>query len=289
LFWDDTRELALRRLRVALENYEIAGLQTNIDFLIRLSSHSEFKAGNVHTGFIPKHAKELGLVIDEQSGPREIPHLAIAYAHLSHVLQEQQHQQEVQNKSLDPFSPWAFGDGYRVNHNYKYVSEYKHGDAEKWYKTTLVYNSTNKSLNIQVTDVASKTTTEFQNITGTWDKGRLHASVNGVRHSAVVAQTKGGNIEVIYSGKNYVLVQRKPNYSLKSDANKGSLIAPMPGKVVKVFVKAGSKVKQGEPLLILEAMKMEHKISSPKDGSVKIVHYAVGDLVEDKANLVTIE
>jgi len=69
----------------------------------------------------------------------------------------------------------------------------------------------------------------------------------------------------------------------------GSLTAPMPGRIVKVMTRAGAKVGKGEALLILEAMKMEHTITAPADGTVKTVHYAAGEQVLEGAELVTLE
>jgi 3-methylcrotonyl-CoA carboxylase alpha subunit len=66
----------------------------------------------------------------------------------------------------------------------------------------------------------------------------------------------------------------------------GSLTAPMNGTIVAVMAKAGSTVKAGETLVIMEAMKMEYSIKAPKDGVVNEVFYSAGDLVKDGAELV---
>ncbi len=63
----------------------------------------------------------------------------------------------------------------------------------------------------------------------------------------------------------------------------------MPGRVIKLFVEAGAKVKKGQPLLILEAMKMEHTITAPADGTVKEIHYAAGEQVLEGAELIRVE
>ena len=69
----------------------------------------------------------------------------------------------------------------------------------------------------------------------------------------------------------------------------GGLTAPMPGKIISIAVKAGDTVEKGQPLLVMEAMKMEHTISAPADGKVAEVFYAIGDQVTEGAELVAIE
>ncbi|MGB6054423.1 MAG: biotin/lipoyl-containing protein, partial [Burkholderiaceae bacterium] len=72
-----------------------------------------------------------------------------------------------------------------------------------------------------------------------------------------------------------------------AEAEGGRLTAPMPGKIVALLVEAGAKVDKGTPLLIMEAMKMEHTISAPADGSVEELLYAVGDQVAEGAQLLS--
>jgi 3-methylcrotonyl-CoA carboxylase alpha subunit len=68
----------------------------------------------------------------------------------------------------------------------------------------------------------------------------------------------------------------------------GALEAPMPGRVAAVLVAAGQAVKKGAPLMLLEAMKMEHSITAPLAGTIEAVHYAAGDQVEAGATLLSI-
>jgi 3-methylcrotonyl-CoA carboxylase alpha subunit len=66
----------------------------------------------------------------------------------------------------------------------------------------------------------------------------------------------------------------------------GRLTAPMPGKIIQVLAAAQATVRRGQGLIVLEAMKMEHTVSAPADGVVERVNYAVGDLVEEGAELI---
>ena len=74
-----------------------------------------------------------------------------------------------------------------------------------------------------------------------------------------------------------------------AEAGGGRLTAPMPGKVIQVHVAPGRAVARGAPLLVLEAMKMEHTIAAPGDGEVMEVHYAAGELVEEGAELLSLD
>jgi 3-methylcrotonyl-CoA carboxylase alpha subunit len=72
-------------------------------------------------------------------------------------------------------------------------------------------------------------------------------------------------------------------------SGEGAVRAPLPGKIIDLRVKAGDKVSKGQPLLVLEAMKMEHTLAAPADGTVKTVRYAVGEQVVEGAELVEFE
>ena len=72
-------------------------------------------------------------------------------------------------------------------------------------------------------------------------------------------------------------------------SGEGSVRSPLPGKIIDLRVKPGDTVSRGQPLLVLEAMKMEHTLAAPADGKVKSVRYAVGEQVPEGAELVEFE
>jgi 3-methylcrotonyl-CoA carboxylase alpha subunit len=74
-------------------------------------------------------------------------------------------------------------------------------------------------------------------------------------------------------------------HSADGAAEGGRLSAPMPGKVIAFLAKVGERVKQGQPLAVMEAMKMEHTIAAPHDGTVEELLYAVGDQVNEGGEL----
>jgi 3-methylcrotonyl-CoA carboxylase alpha subunit len=116
--------------------------------------------------------------------------------------------------------------------------------------------------------------------------GRLHADLDGVRLSAAIVR-RGDELTVIVDGANHVFTVVNPMAAVASEAAEaGRLTAPMPGKIVAVRVTPGQEVKRGAPLLVLEAMKMEHTITAPADGIVDRVRFAVGEQVDEGAELV---
>lgn len=118
-------------------------------------------------------------------------------------------------------------------------------------------------------------------------RGRLHVQMrDGRRCLAHVA--KVGDVWWIHlSGRTYRWERVEPGASNAED--EGGLVAPMPGKVLEVLVKEGDVVEAGTPLMVLEAMKMEHRIVAAADGTVVSVHFAAGDQVAQGAVLLELD
>jgi 3-methylcrotonyl-CoA carboxylase alpha subunit len=96
----------------------------------------------------------------------------------------------------------------------------------------------------------------------------------------------GDLFHVFTGGRHFTLAYNDPMaHAGEVETGGGRLTAPMPGKVVAVLAANGQEVKKGAPLVIMEAMKMEHTISAPGDGVVEEVLYQVGDQVADGAPL----
>jgi 3-methylcrotonyl-CoA carboxylase alpha subunit len=97
-------------------------------------------------------------------------------------------------------------------------------------------------------------------------------------------------LDIFFRGTRYRLELHDPAlHEVESDAHSGNLTAPMPGKVIAVLTKVGAQVGKGTPLIILEAMKMEHTIIAPGRGTVKEIHYRVGEQVAEGAELLGFE
>ncbi|MBT7756047.1 MAG: biotin/lipoyl-binding protein, partial [Rhodospirillaceae bacterium] len=119
--------------------------------------------------------------------------------------------------------------------------------------------------------------------------GTLWADLDGLRVSAAVVHD-GDKVTILSGGRAYRIERVDPmalrDYDL---AEGGRVTAPLPGKIVQVHVEAGANVKKGDPLLILEAMKMEHTISAPRDAEIAAIPFGPGEQVEEGAELVLFE
>ena len=106
--------------------------------------------------------------------------------------------------------------------------------------------------------------------------------------AAVATANRDGESMVIAAGKEAIIAEAGKKMK-KARSHAGGLTSPMPGKIFKILKDAGSEVKKGEPILILEAMKMEHSIRSDKDGKIKKIFFKVGELVQGGVTLAEVE
>ncbi len=106
--------------------------------------------------------------------------------------------------------------------------------------------------------------------------------------AGVASRNRDGECMVIAAGTE-AIVSEAGKKMKEARAHAGGLSSPMPGKIFKILKDTGSEVKKGEPILILEAMKMEHSIRSDKDGKVKKVFFKVGELVQGGVILAEVE
>jgi 3-methylcrotonyl-CoA carboxylase alpha subunit len=120
-------------------------------------------------------------------------------------------------------------------------------------------------------------------------EGSLVATLDGLRLRAGVIAL-GDELRVTVGDRSIQLHLEDPLGAVtETEAGAGTLTAPMPGRLVKLMVTAGARVTRGEPLLVLEAMKMEHTLTAPADGRVATVFHAEGDQVDEGAELISFQ
>ena len=271
--WDRDRAAALRRLRAALAATEVVGLTTNLAFLSALAAHPAFAAGEVDTGFIERHRAAL-------LPPPEAPTRAVrALACLAEVLRREGEAAATAARSSDPHSPWFGTDGWRLNVETHRSLLFLAGETEL--PATVHYRGAGLEIEIDGARVAAEGRLGAQ--------GRLDARMDG-RQLRATAVWQGDELTLIVDGAAWRLLLFDPlQGAAAEEAAVGSLMAPMPGKVVEIKVTPGTRVERGTALLILEAMKMEHSILAPATGLVSAIHFGEGDLVEEGAELIDFE
>ncbi|KAH0604749.1 uncharacterized protein H6S33_006417 [Morchella sextelata] len=270
-----TRDAALAKLRAALEQYEIVGPRTNIEFLKRLAAHPAFIAGEVETGFIDKHRGDL---FAREETPAEV----FAQAALAMVVR-----QSVPQKGSDPFSVFGGGGGGFAGGVQARVVEFVEG--ERTVKVTLVQTGrgvydvdVDGTVYHGVTVAPVAAGEEGSNLVGFYPHTRLETTV--VRSEDVVV--------VFQRGKEYRLGLPRPGWYEKAlgvAEVKNSVVAPMPCKVLRVEVEVGSRVRRDDVLVVIESMKMETVIRAPHDGVVQKIVHKEGDVVKAGVSLVLFE
>ena len=269
--WDETRGGALRRLARALSDYQVAGVATNLGFLSALATHPAFAAGEVDTGFIERHRADL------LPGPAPAPAEVLAVAAIAVLLQRAEEAGAAAKASGDPFSPWQGTNGWRLNddnhHDFTFL------DGEIVSPVTVHFRGTGWQLDLPGGRIA--------HVRGEMaGDGRILAEIDGVRRAAVVVR-HGLDLTVLVDGHSWRLTLDDPAArAAEQEGAAGTLTAPMPGRIVQVMVEPGQAVERGAPLLVLEAMKMEHTIRAPAAGVVGDIHYTAGDQVAEGAELI---
>jgi 3-methylcrotonyl-CoA carboxylase alpha subunit len=271
IVWDRDRPAALARMREALGAFEIVGLTTNVAFLSRLVRCAPFAAADLDTGLIERARDELFPPL--APAPDEVLALATAAELLRLGREARAHAVA----SGDPWSPWSECDGWRLNQDNHHVFVFKEG--ERQHAVTVHYRPDNR-FEVELPRGRRMLTCESLGASG------VRAWLDDESIAATVVRS-GAAIDVFHAGERHSFALHDPWLAeVEAEAHGGGLAAPMPGKVIAVLVDAGAKVERGAPLLIMEAMKMEHTIMAPAAGAVKEILYAVGDQVAEGAELI---
>ncbi|KAJ3411180.1 Methylcrotonoyl-CoA carboxylase subunit alpha, mitochondrial [Chytridiales sp. JEL 0842] len=285
------RTAALRVLRKALDEFEVVGLNTNIEFLKRLASHPEFISGDVETGFIKKHNDSL-FPPRKPASPVNLAHAALYLISQARGFTTASDSALTTTPTLSTNDPWKIAptEGFRINHSSTKVVQLLDNNKP----VTVEVESTDFGrgvYNLKVKDATGKVTVfEDVRVLGVGKDGDIEADVGDRRVKGRCVRS-GDKLVVFFDGaKTTLQVPIEPGVAASAapaSASAGSVKTPMPCKISAVNVKAGDTVKKNQTLLVLEAMKMEHVIKSPKDGVIKKVYYRVGDIVGEGKNLVS--
>ena len=252
---------AAGKLAKALESAHIGGVKTNRDFLVNCLKTKEFLDGDTTSDFIERVKPSRKLEINQSE-----------IEHASAIAAMWMQQQNRNNSNVAKFMPSGWTNGRLPNQkvtfefeNTEYDFEYKQKRDQKFLfsnnKEAFIYSS---------------------------DEDGIDMIFDGKRHYSRVTVSK--NNILVHMPFGDVMLQLKPRFKMPgTEVTIGGLIAPMPGKVIDVKVKKGKKVKAGDTLVILEAMKMEHSIKASEDGTVSELLISVNDQVENGALLMVVK
>jgi 3-methylcrotonyl-CoA carboxylase alpha subunit len=272
IVWGADRPAALDRLRRALAETALLGVVTNLGLLFRIATHPRFAVAAVDTGFIERHRDAL------LPGQQPASSAALAVAAVARLLARASTASAMAARSGDPNSPWARSDGWRLSGESHQEVVFRDGVEERTVTARLRAGG-------WLLELGKET---FFGSAERRPEGTLTVALDGVRGHATVLD-HGSETAVFLAGENWRLVEIDPLAAHEGDdPGAGRLTAPMPGRVTQLLVGVGDIVRRGEPLMIIEAMKMEHMVASPVDGTVEAVRFAVGDLVEEGVELIAL-
>ena len=271
--WGDTREQARARLLQALAQTRIVGLHSNVQFLHRLAACAEFADAAVDTGLIGRRQDTL------LAAPALPPALATAAAAAALLHAEQGRQTA---------DPWSRCDGFVPSAAQQRALRFDSPWGEL--DCVLHYAGAGRPQRLAVPglDAPAVFAAEVR------DCGAGEVAVDLTfgdrRWRAHVVRSADGGFHVFADGEQALLALQSADHGAADEITAGGrLTAPMPGKVIAIHVAAGAAVEAGQPLLVMEAMKMEHTLTAPLAGRVAELLYAVGDLVAEGAELLRLE
>jgi 3-methylcrotonyl-CoA carboxylase alpha subunit len=265
IVWGEDRAQALARLDLALRDTHIVGLQTNVAFLRRCAATASFSNADLDTGLIER---ERAVLFDQPGLPLRISAAAV----VAHTLAVE--------ASAESADPWSARDGWRLfgsatrrfdleaggTHHEVLLSRHHRGGM------TLTVEGETIDFAVQSADTET------------------HELFLGTERLRVKTYAQGERVAVFAPNGSAVLTEVDLiAHAGDGPAEGGRLTAPMPGKLIAFLAQAGDTVTKGQPLAVMEAMKMEHTISAPRDGKVAELLFAVGDQVGDGAELLKLE
>src|ERR1700730_6364352 len=279
IVWDKDRRRALLRLRAALAETRVAGVATNLDLLRAIAAHQAFTEASPDTGFIVRHTDDL-LPKLQPAGNDVLAMAAIG------LLCERAASVRIQaERSADPWSPWTSQNGWRLNEEACETVRLREIVPEGGGNRTVEIRYPRNGWRL---DLPGGT---FFPASGTLaPDGTLAVDLDGHRVKAV--WVRSGEEILVFAG-----AKAAHRFELASpvagverrDEPPGPLASPTPGRIAALLAAPGVKVEANQPVLVLEAMKMEHMLRAPKAGILKEFKFQLGDHVSEGVELATFE
>ena len=258
--WAPNRAKAIEQMRTALDRFELEGIGHNLPFLSAVMDHERFVSGNITTAFIAEEYPDGFNGVDLSDD--KIIDLAACAAAMNRVA-------EIRRTKIS---------GRMDNH------ERRVGDDWVVQISGKVF-SVNVSADTSGANVVFEDKTSIR-ITGDWFPGKKLANMNANDNKLVIKmskltggfrmRTRGADLKVLVRSPRQAELSEYMQEKLPPDTSK-MLLCPMPGLIVKIDVKAGQEVQEGQPLCTVEAMKMENILRAERTGTIAKINSNVGD------------
>ena len=262
--WGATRDQACRRLARALAETKVHGVTTNRDLLVAVLRESDFRAGQIDTGYLSRHDPAvLG------AAPADADILAASAAAAALTGQAARRSAAVVQRPAPS--------GWRNVPSADQAVSYARGTAEVQVRYRLTRDGCRVTVDGRRLEVTRADVTPEAAV----------LTLGGVRRSLAVHRV--GEVAYVDGPGGSVALTELPRFpAAMARSAAGSLLAPMPGTVVRVAVEQGDEVSAGTTVLVLEAMKMEHAVTAPHDGLVVELRAAAGETVDTGAVLAVV-
>jgi 3-methylcrotonyl-CoA carboxylase alpha subunit len=266
-----TRTEAVARLKAALRATQLAGVPTNTQWLASALEQPEFADQVPDTGFVLRHQQALRPSTDPE------PLLPFAAAAAFWALQG----------ADPPQSPWQLADGFRIGESASLELSVRAAGQDWITRTREVGDSSVAVVVDRHADLTHRVLLESRPAAAASSYFQLRLQAGGPRALVLVHDA---TLHVWCAGVHQLFERQSADAgALAEPLAAGNLTAVLPGVVVSVLVAKGQAVEAGQPLLVVEAMKMEHTIRAPEAGVVKSVKYKVGERVKEGSPLVELE
>jgi len=281
------RSTAIQRLSAALGELQVAGLPNNVPFVGTLLQHPAFLSASLNTNFIEDHKGSLEALL------HELPKEVVVLAALSRLLDLERREYHSVGSPLGR-GAWARNPNMRLN------------GLPVLRTVQLIHTASGTHHAVHATIRDGKMELSMQGSpdgkTSPWTCGvkggelcdsRLTAEVGGHQQKASVVWLPhtgtdcGDTVDIWWRGRHYQLAL-PATASSQAASGGNTVVSPMPGKVLRVMVEEGQRVKAGDPVAVLEAMKMEHTLRAEVEGVVSGLNCAAGAQVQDGHVLATI-
>ena len=263
----ETREQASKLLAKELKSTHIAGLITNKEFLVNCLENKSFLGGKTTSDFIERESKKIFLDIDKGLVDKSMKAAVLWLQQIN----------KLDNQRLN-FLPrnWTNGIMPKENISFTYQEE------------EYIFSYENISEDIVIHRKYFERISESKAKLLDHNQAGIRVELDEIILSAQI--TKQNDLITVNLGKGDVCFKINPRFADPNEVSiEGGLVAPMPGKILKIMNKKGAKVKAGDTLIILEAMKMEHTIKASDQGIISDLFVKVGDQVENGSLLMKID